>query len=65
MKIDLTKLKVDWTAVLTAARTAGALMIGNVFVAGMLLGNRNWLALATLLVAGAVVIILASTAWKE
>ena len=60
MRFDISKTKIDWTAVRTAARTAGALMIGNVFVAAMLLGNRNWLLLISLLVIGTLLIILTS-----
>ena len=60
MRIDLSKLKVDWTSVKTAARTSGSLMVGNVFVAAMLLGNRAWLSLISLLVIGTVLIMLTS-----
>ncbi len=60
MRINLSKLKVDWTSVKTAARTSGSLMVGNVFVAAMLLGNRAWLSLISLLVIGTVLIMLTS-----
>ena len=60
MRINLSELKVDWTSVKTAARTSGALMVGNVFVAAMLLGNRAWLSLISFLLIGTVLIMLTS-----
>lgn len=59
------KFKIDVAAIKTACRTAGALMIGNAFVGVLLLGNRDWFSLATLLVAGWCVIILTSIERKE
>lgn len=58
------KLKLDWAAFNAAIRTAGALMVGNVFVSAALLGNRNWSGLASLLLWGTIVIIVSSTARK-
>lgn len=59
------KLTIDWSVVLAAARTAGALMVGNVFVAVFLLGNRHWFEMAGLFGLGGGVIILASFQLKE
>ena len=58
MRINLSKLKVDWTSVKTAARTSGLLMVGNVFATAMLLGSRALLSLISLLVRGTVLIML-------
>jgi len=55
------ELKIDWVALRTALRTAGSLMVGNVGVAAILLGNRNWPALGTLLVVGSGVNVFNST----
>ena len=41
-------MKLNYPAVLTALRTAGALMLGNVFVSIFLFDNENWKALAWL-----------------
>lgn len=60
-----TKLQIDWPAVKVAARTSGALMIGNVFINALVLGNRHWPELVALLVLGAAVIIVASIVRKE
>ena len=54
------KYKLDFVAVRTAIRTAGALMIGNAFIAPLLLGNRNWAGLAGLMAAGFLAIIATS-----
>jgi hypothetical protein len=59
------KYKLDRAALKTALRTAGALMLGNAFVAILLLGNRDWFAVVALLVAAAAVIILTSIENKE
>jgi hypothetical protein len=59
------KYKLDRAALKTALRTAGALMLGNAFVAVLLLGNRDWFAVVALLVAAAAVIILTSIEHKE
>ena len=55
----------DKPAVMTALRTAGALMLGNVFIAVLLLGNRNWLTLIALFVLGLAVILLCSTTARK
>ena len=47
----------DFPAIKTALRTAGALMIGNAFVAPLLFDNRNWLGIGTLLVMGTCAIV--------
>ncbi len=36
------KFRFDVAALKAAVRTAGALMIGNAFVAVLLLGNHDW-----------------------
>ena len=54
------KFKIDWAGIKTAGRTLGALMVGNVFVAAMLLDNRHWLGLAMLLAIGVALIIFTS-----
>lgn len=59
------KLKFDWPAIIAAVRTAGALMVGNVFVSALLLGNRNWVSLGALLGWGLIVIISTSTTRKD
>lgn len=51
------KYTLDRSAFFTGLRTAGALMVGNVFVAVGVLQNRNWLSLGLLFVGGFVVII--------
>ncbi len=52
--------RIDWPSAKAALRTAGALMVGNVFVAGLLTPHPNWLGLALLLLAGGAVIMLTS-----
>jgi hypothetical protein len=54
------KYKLDTPAFLTGLRTAGALMVGNVFVAVAILDNRNWFSLGCLLAGGFTVIICSS-----
>ncbi|PUE56465.1 hypothetical protein B9Z44_14560 [Limnohabitans curvus] len=58
--VALMKNKFDFPAIKTAFRTAGALMIGNAFVAPLLFDNRNWLGVVTLLVTGTCAIVLTS-----
>jgi hypothetical protein len=53
-------LKIDRAAVKTALRTAGALMVGNAFVAPLLLDNRNWLGIGALMLVGVGAILLTS-----
>jgi hypothetical protein len=65
LESSMKKLKLDRAALKTALRTAGALMLGNAFVGVLLLGNRDWLAVLALLVAGGAVIILTSIEHKE
>lgn len=65
LESSVKKLKLDRAALKTALRTAGALMLGNAFVGVLLLGNRDWLAVLALLVAGGAVIILTSIEHKE
>ena len=50
----------DIPAIKTAFRTAGALMVGNAFVAPFLFNNRNWTSIVYLLVVGISFIILTS-----
>ena len=45
-------LKIDSVAVKAAIRTAGALMLGNAFVAPLLLDNRNWIGITALVLVG-------------
>lgn len=54
------KIRIDWTSATAALRTAGALMVGNTFVAPFVLGNRNWPALVALLTTGLALIIITS-----
>ncbi len=58
-------IRFDRAAFAGALRTAGALMIGNVFVGVTILDNRNWPALASLLMCGSITIILTSIQRKE
>ena len=51
------KYKLDGAGVKAAVRTAGALMLGNAFVAPLLLGNRDWLGVFILAALGVVAII--------
>ncbi len=44
--------KLDFPAIKTAFRTAGALMIGNSFVAPLIFDNRNWLGILALFFVG-------------
>jgi hypothetical protein len=55
MKTDL-----DYPAIKTALRAAGATMIGNAFIAAMLLEAHNWVRILSLLVAGFCLIITVS-----
>lgn len=48
----LMNLKIDSVAVKAAIRTAGALMLGNAFVAPLLLDNRNWIGITALVLVG-------------
>ena len=57
MEITVKKYKIDGAGVKAAVRTAGALMLGNAFVAPLLFGNRDWKNIATLLALGVVAII--------
>jgi len=59
------KFKLDWPLITAAVRTAGALMVGNVFVSSILLGNRNWLGLGALLLFGILAIIVTSMTRKD
>ena len=59
------KLKFDWPVFIAAVRTAGSLMVGNVFVSALLFNNRNWLYLAGLLGLGLLAIISTSFTRKE
>ncbi len=52
------KYKIDVPGLKAAFRTAGALMLGNAFVAPLLFGNRDWKSIATLLGLGIVAIII-------
>ncbi len=54
------KFRIDAAAIKAAARTAGALMLGNAVVAVLLLGNRDWLAVGSLLGLGVLVIVVTS-----
>lgn len=65
LESSMKRFKLDRAALKTALRTAGALMLGNAFVGVLLLGNRDWLAVLALLVAGGAVIILTSIEHKE
>ncbi len=56
---------IDWVSVKAAARTAGALMAGNAFVANLILNNHNWVNLALLFFFGVAAIIAASIEKKE
>jgi hypothetical protein len=51
------KYKIDFPGLRAAVRTAGALMLGNAFVAPLRLGSRDWLALVSLAVLGLLAII--------
>lgn len=51
------KYKIDVPGLKAALRTAGALMLGNAFVAPLLAGNRDWPSLLVLAVLGVVAII--------
>jgi hypothetical protein len=50
--IALMKNIFDFPAIKTALRTAGALMIGNAFVAPFLFNNRNWTGILALFFIG-------------
>ena len=56
----LMKTKLDYSAITTAARAAGATMVGNSFIAALLLENHNWIGIALLFGAGICVIVLSS-----
>ncbi len=58
--VALMKNKFDFPAIKTAFRTAGALMIGNSFVAPLIFENRNWLGILALSVFGFCFIIVTS-----
>ncbi len=57
---EIMKSFLDIPAIKTAFRTAGALMVGNAFVAPLLFNNRNWTSIVYLLVVGICFIILTS-----
>lgn len=59
------KIKLDRAALKVALRTVGSLMLGNAFVAVLLLGNRDWRGLSTLLIAGGAVIIITCFEFEE
>lgn len=56
----LMKNILDIPAIKTAFRTAGALMVGNAFVAPFLFNNRDWMSIVYLLAVGICFIILTS-----
>lgn len=58
--VALMKNKFDFPAIKTAFRTAGALMIGNSFVAPLIFENRNWLGILALSIFGFCFIIITS-----
>lgn len=51
------KRRVDWPSIKAAIRTAGALMVGNVFVAILILNNTNYPGLGILFIFGVAAII--------
>jgi hypothetical protein len=59
------KLKFDVVAILAAIRTAGALMLGNVAIAAIVLNNRNYVTLVALFVLGCVTIAAGALVRKE
>lgn len=54
------KFRFDVAALKAAVRTAGALMIGNAFVAVLLLGNHDWFGVGALLGLGVFAIVITS-----
>lgn len=57
--------RVDWPNIKAAICTAGALMVGNVFVAILILGNKNYAGMLLLLIAGMTAIIGAAVETKK
>jgi hypothetical protein len=51
------KLKIDWISIKGAIRTAGALVVGNFFVAILAFSNTEYAALAIVFLIGAAAII--------
>ena len=54
------KTKLDYSAIKTAVRAAGATMVGNSFIAALLLDTQNWKRIVALFIAGFCVILIFS-----
>jgi len=54
------KLKFDSVSIKTGLRTAGSLMVGNAFVAPLILDNKNWVNIGLLLFLGIFLILATS-----